>query len=134
MANDTLDGQWMGVSLTVNDLERSVAWYRDVAGFTVAQTHEREGKLVAASLRGGNARILLAQDDGARGANRAKGEGFSIMVVTEQNIDALADGIRARGGTLAAEPADMPWGARVFRVHDPDGFRIAISTDPRPQS
>jgi predicted enzyme related to lactoylglutathione lyase len=60
--------------------------------------------------------------------DRAKGEGFSLMITTTQDIDALAEGIRRRGGTLLSEPADMPWGARVFRVQDPDGFRFAISS------
>jgi len=25
------------------------------------------------------------------------------------------------------EPKDMPWGARVFRVVDPDGFKWSVS-------
>jgi uncharacterized glyoxalase superfamily protein PhnB len=57
-----------------------------------------------------------------------KGEGFSFAVTTEQNIDELASGIRARGGVLDMEPADMPWGARVFRFRDPDGYRMSISS------
>ena len=32
-------------------------------------------------------------------------------------------------GTLVSEPTDMPWGARVFRVQDPDGYRLAISSE-----
>lgn len=33
---------------------------------------------------------------------------------------------------LATEPFDAPWGARVFRVRDPDGFRWAISSARSP--
>jgi predicted enzyme related to lactoylglutathione lyase len=50
------------------------------------------------------------------------------MITTAQNVDEIANRIKAQGGTLASEPADMPWGARVFRVQDPDGFRIAFSS------
>jgi uncharacterized glyoxalase superfamily protein PhnB len=115
-------------SITVKDLETSLGWYRDVLGFTVDQNYEREGVLRAVALRAGDVRILINLDDGGRGWERVKGEGISLQFTTEQNIDAVAERIRAAGGTLDTEPADMPWGARVFRVHDPDGYRFAISS------
>jgi lactoylglutathione lyase len=115
-------------SFTVNDLTKSLAWYCDVLGFTVDQKHERDGQLRAVSLKAGDVRLLLGQDDGAKGMNRQKGVGSSIMLSTAQNIDELAAGIKARGGVLETEPTDMPWGARVFRVSDPDNFKIAISS------
>lgn len=119
----------LNVSLTVRDLAASLSWYRDAIGFTVERRHEREGRLFAVSLMAGDVRILLNQDDGARGLDRAKGEGFSMQFVTAQPVDDVAKRIRERGGTLESEPADMPWGARVFRVRDPDGYRIAISSE-----
>jgi lactoylglutathione lyase len=115
-------------SLTVKDIQRSLAWYRDVLGFTVDRMMEREGKLRAVAFQAGAVRILINQDDGARGWERVKGEGFSLTFKTTQSIDAIAAGIKARGGELATDPADMPWGARVFRVVDPDGYRLSIST------
>ena len=118
----------LNASLTVRDLETSLAWYRDVLGFTIDKRHERNGKLMGVSLVAGDVRILLNQDDFAKGRDRAKGEGFSLQIVTAQDIDAIAQRIRDHGGALASEPADMPWGARVFRVEDPDGFRFAISS------
>ena len=116
------------VSLTVSDVEASLAWYCDVIGFTVDRRHERNGKLAGVSIKAGDVRILLNQDDFAKGKERTKGEGFSMQIVTAQNVDDIAQRIRDHGGTLATEPADMPWGARVFRVLDPDGFKIAIAT------
>jgi lactoylglutathione lyase len=123
-------GRTISASLTVKDLQKSLDWYQDVVGFTVDRRHEREGKLVAVSLKAGEVRILIGQDDGAKGWDRAKGEGFSLHITTDQNIDELANGIKARGGNLLSEPVDMPWGPRVFRVQDPDGFKIAISSVP----
>ena len=124
-----LEGIRLSASLTVNDLEKSVAWYRDVLGFTIAQSHEREGKLMAVSLRAGeDVRILLAQDDGAKGLDRQKGIGFSMMITTDQNIDELAQRIADAGGGLESPPVEMPWGARMFRLRDPDGFRYTISS------
>src|SRR5690349_1514490 len=90
----------VSASLTVNDLGKSLAWYTDVLGFTVDRKHEREGNLFAVSLKAGVVRVLITQDNGAQGAGRAKGEGFSLMFTTAQNVDELADRIKARGGTL----------------------------------
>jgi len=118
----------LGASLTVRDLEKSLAWYTDVLGFTVDRKHEREGILFAVSLKAGAVRVLINRDNGAKGAERVKGEGFSLMFTTAQDVDELAARIKARGGTLATEPADA-FGARVFRIVDPDGFRFVISSE-----
>jgi uncharacterized glyoxalase superfamily protein PhnB len=125
---ESFRGRALSASITATDLQKSLVWYRDVVGFTVQQEHEREGKVVAVSLIAGGVRLVLGQDDGAKGWDRVKGEGFSLMITTAQDVDALAQGIKERGGTLESEPADMPWGPRIFRVRDPDGFRIAISS------
>jgi predicted enzyme related to lactoylglutathione lyase len=117
-------------SLTVDDLAASVAWYRDVVGFTVDREHRRDERLFAVSLSAGTARILLTQDDGTRGADRVKGAGFSLMLTTTQSVDDLAAGIQARGGVLELPPTDMR-GMRAFRIQDPDGFRFTIASRPR---
>ena len=119
----------LSTSLTVKDLNASLAWYRDVVGVTVNQQHEREGVVRAVSFSAGAVQLLINQDDGAKGMDRVKGEGFSLMFTTSQDIDAIARGITERGGTLDSEPADMPWGARVFRLRDPDGFRLVITSE-----
>ena len=119
----------LSASLTVKDLQASLDWYQDVAGFAVDRRHEREGKLMAISLKAGDVRILITQDDGAKGLDRVKGEGFSMMITTDQNIDELAKDIQERGGTLDMQPMDTPWGTRAFRLHDPDGFKYTITSE-----
>jgi lactoylglutathione lyase len=118
----------LSASLTVKDLQKSLAWYHEVVGFTVDRRYEREGKLRAVALKAGDVRILIGQDDGAKGWDRVKGEGFSLQITTDQNVDAMAKRIKELGATLQSEPADMPWGARVFRLQDPDGFKLTISS------
>jgi uncharacterized glyoxalase superfamily protein PhnB len=129
----SLVGTNLSASFTVKDAQASMSWYRDVLGFTVGEKHERDGKLRAVSMAAGTARILLSQDDGAKGLNRAKGNGMSLQITTAQNIDAIAQRIKAAGGSLESDPIDTPWGARVFRIHDPDGFKLVISSE-RPVS
>jgi uncharacterized glyoxalase superfamily protein PhnB len=125
---DRLHADTLSASLTVRDIHASLVWYRDVVGFEVDREMIREGTLRSVALRAGDVRLLLNQDDGAKGLDRAKGAGFSLMLTTRQSVDAIAARIRAHGGSLASEPADMPWGARAFRVRDPDGFVFAISS------
>ncbi|MDQ6635050.1 MAG: VOC family protein [Gemmatimonadota bacterium] len=119
----------LSASLTVKDVKRSVAWYRDAIGFTVDREYERDGRVLSVALKAGAVRILLNHDDGAKGLDRAKGEGFSLMLTTTQSVDEVAKRIKASGTTLITEPTDMPWGARAFRVQDPDGFKLAISSE-----
>lgn len=126
---ESFRGRTLSASLTVNDLPKSMAWYRDVVGFTVDQEYQREGKVTAVALKAGAVRILIGQDDGAKGMDRVKGEGFSLQITTAQSVDEIANRIKSLGGTLALEPTDMPWGPRIFRVRDPDGFTLVISSE-----
>ena len=132
MIANSLHGTMFAVSLTVKDIAKSLAWYQDVLGFTIDRKIEREGKLRSVALKAGDVRISINQDDGAKGWDRIKGEGFSLRITTDQNIDEIANRIKEHGGVLDSEPADMPWGVRLFRLKDPDGFKISISSDLPP--
>jgi lactoylglutathione lyase len=126
---ETLRLRSAGPGLTVNDIERSLAWYRDVLGFTVGERWEHEGRLAGVELVAGRVSFWLSQDDWKKGRDRVKGEGFRLYCETAQDVDRLAERIRARGGRLLEEPRDRPWGARDFGVADPDGFKITIATE-----
>jgi uncharacterized glyoxalase superfamily protein PhnB len=122
-----LRGQSLQVSLTVKDLQKSVQWYVDTVGFAIDRRIEREGKLRGVAVSAGEVRVILNQDDGAKGWDRVKGEGFSLTLGTSQDVDEIARRIEQHGGVLDMAPQDMPWGARVFRLRDPDGYRWSIS-------
>lgn len=116
---------------TVNDLEKSLAWYRDVVGFVVDERWERDGKLAGVSLQAGRVTFMIGQDDWKKGRDRRKGDGFRLYCGTTQNVDALAAKIKARGGTLDEEPRDTPWGTRDFSLTDPDGFKLTIGSESK---
>jgi catechol 2,3-dioxygenase-like lactoylglutathione lyase family enzyme len=112
-------------TFTVGDIERSVAWYRDGLGFYVAERWEDGGKLRGARLKAGACELGLSQDDFSRGRDRPKGTGFRIWCETAQDIDALAQRLRAFGGTIAEEPGNH-WDSYSFTAQDPDGFKLTI--------
>ena len=117
-------------SYTVDDLQKSIAWYRDGLGFVVSDQWEEGGKVMGVMLKAGNITIGLSQDDFAKGRDREKGVGFRIHADAAQGVDALAKRIRAFGGKIITEPTDTSWGTRSFAVEDPDGFKISFS-EPR---
>ena len=125
---EELIAQSLEAALTVKDLESSVTWYTEVLGFDVDRRHERNDRVIAVSLRAGSVRLLLTQDDGAKGFDRTKGEGMSLQITTSQDVDALAARVKSQGWSLDLEPVTAPHGLRVFRLHDPDGFRFTVSS------
>jgi predicted enzyme related to lactoylglutathione lyase len=50
-------------------------------------------------------------------------------LTTAEHIDAVAQRIKDAGGTLESEPQDVAPGVRGFRIKDPDGFRLAMTTE-----
>lgn len=122
-----LEAESLAVSLTVKDLEASAAWYSNALGFKVEQRHERNGKVQAIHLSAGKIRVLLNQEDGAKGWDRVKGQGMSIYITTQQSIDDIADRAKSNGAKLDVEPTDMPWGVRMISLHDPDGFKLVFA-------
>jgi uncharacterized glyoxalase superfamily protein PhnB len=125
---EELTAESLEAALTVKDLESSVAWYTGVLGFEVDRRHQRNDRVIAVSLRAGSVRLLLAQDDGAKGFERTKGEGLSLQITTNQDVDALAARIKSHDWPLDLEPVTAPHGLRVFRLRDPDGFRFTVSS------
>jgi len=132
MTKDTavLTATTLGCSLTCKELDASIRFYHEVLGFGVLQKYERDGQVVGAVIGAGDIRIVLNQDDGKLGWERIKGQGFylQINVAGLADVDSAAERIKVAGGTLLNEPADRPWGVRMFQFKDRDGFKVGVST------
>jgi uncharacterized glyoxalase superfamily protein PhnB len=126
---ETLRLRAMMPGITASDLQASLAWYRDILGFTVAEEFKQDDRVMGVRLMAGSVQIMLGQDDFAKGRDRQKGAGLRFYCTTAQDVDQLAAAIKERGGQLTHEPTDQPWGTRDFGVVDPDGFNISISTE-----
>ncbi len=128
-ASAAINATTLGCSITCKDLDASIRFYRDAVGFAVEATYETEGKVTTAVVAAGSCRIVLNQDDGKLGWTRIKGQGFylQINVASLADVDAAAARIKAAGGSLTDEPADRPWGVRMFQFRDLDGFKLGVS-------
>jgi uncharacterized protein len=126
MANEPLVARSLAVGISVNDMQKSLRFYKDGLGFQVQRTREVEGKTVFAALKAGGAELSIAQDDFAKGHDRVKGVGMRIWITTNQGVASVANRAKAAGITLDGEPAPLPWGPTAFQVTDPDGFMLTI--------
>src|SRR5260370_18998476 len=64
----------LAVSLTVNDLAKSIAWYRDVLRFTVGERWEGSGQLLGVQLKAGSRDLMLNQGVFATGPDPPQGD------------------------------------------------------------
>jgi catechol 2,3-dioxygenase-like lactoylglutathione lyase family enzyme len=105
----------------VPDLRRSVEWYRDVLGFTVAFLHDEY-----AGVELGRARIHLAQ-------HRPPLRGAAYLRL-QSGVDEYVAAIEARGQRLTAALKDHDYGMREATVRDPDGNDLYIGQPVAPES
>jgi catechol 2,3-dioxygenase-like lactoylglutathione lyase family enzyme len=92
--------------LSVADLDRSAAFYRDVLGFDVRSVSE-----------GDSITILLI-------ASTKRHTGIGSCYVSLRDADALHAELLARRGNVQGEPISHPWGLRDFHVLDSEGNQI----------
>jgi uncharacterized glyoxalase superfamily protein PhnB len=124
---DKLQGKSVMPSLTVDNIQESLKFFAAL-GFEVEDPWMVDGVMQGAMLKGGEARLGLAQDDGKKGTNRVKGVGVRIYIEADGDINAVAARAQAAGVTLQKEPHDTPWGTRAFEVVEPSGFLLTIAS------
>jgi uncharacterized glyoxalase superfamily protein PhnB len=123
----TLRGKTVMPSLTVDNLQRSLDFFGGL-GFEIEERWEDNGVLLGATLKAGEARLGVSQDDFKKGRDRVKGVGMRLYIEAGGNIDDVAAGAKASGITLKSEPRDTEWGARAFEVMEPSGFLLTIAS------
>jgi len=127
MSTTTLDAKSLMPSLTVNDVTKSIQFYRDGLGFKVGQEWKDNGVLLGAMLEAGNISFGVSQDDFSKGRDRVKGVGMRFYFETEQDINVLAQQAKSAGIKLDDGPGPLSWGPLGFTVTDPDGFKLTIA-------
>lgn len=120
------------VALTVRDLERSIAFYRDLLDFEVAgQLLLRDHTFKIVYLRSGEAIIELFEfkDSGPTDLEPVPDErlGFKHVAFRTSDVDGLANKLRAAGVTFTVEPKDAAGGSvRLAFFRDPDGHLLEL--------
>jgi lactoylglutathione lyase len=116
--------------LRVGDLERSIAFYRDVLGMQlISRKDYPDGKFTLAFLGYGKnpeqAEIELTHNWGVD--TYELGTAYGHIALGVEGIHQVCDRIRAAGGKITREPGPMKHGTTVIAfVVDPDGYKIEL--------
>jgi uncharacterized protein len=133
------------LTIGVDDLERSLAFYRDGLGlqtngimgteFKGDETHP-SGAAVMFELQNGLILALYPRTELAKDAKQLVGTSsstdFSIghFVQSKEEVDALLKQAEAAGAIVTEDPHDRPWGIYSGYFQDPDGHLWEIVWNP----
>jgi lactoylglutathione lyase len=122
------------LELFVADVERSVAFYRRVLGFS-EEPHSTDRTYVA--MRRGDARLGLGAIDVQLPPGHplrlrdGQQPGLGVEIVLEiPDLEAAYHHAQAVGHPLANELVRQPWGLLDFRLYDPDGYYLRVTEVP----
>jgi uncharacterized glyoxalase superfamily protein PhnB len=105
------------VIVSVAELDRALAVYRDALGFTEKY---REGDVAMLGVPGGDVELLLHRREPTAGL---AGVAASWLV---DDVDAAAAAAEKAGAAIVDPPADQPWGERQAVLTDPDGHVLCL--------
>ena len=106
------------------DFDASLAFYRDVLGWSVSETWGGNGSGRGAVLSGGGVKVVLGERP-AEAIADAKDGGRPNVHLDIHDIDARFRTL-PKGAHVVVEPESTHWGTRWFVVRDPDGNLIAF--------
>jgi uncharacterized glyoxalase superfamily protein PhnB len=119
----------MWPTLMVQDVERSLSFYRDLLGLEQDLAERDEaGALFLASVEVDGTVIMLsrAHRDTSHGASRQDAR-LTLLFERDDDIDALLERLQASGARICSPIGNRPWGHRDFTVFDPDGYHVTIA-------
>jgi lactoylglutathione lyase len=122
------------VILFVRDLERSVAFYRDVIGVPFKLEGDGYVEFATQGARFGlYDRNRLGELTG-QGTDLPRASGGEVVFLVG-DVDAEAARLTKAGATLLKGPVDRAWGHRTLHLLDPDGFVVELAEEiPRQPS
>jgi catechol 2,3-dioxygenase-like lactoylglutathione lyase family enzyme len=126
--------------ITVNDLDSSLAFYRDALGLEVRNDVASDGFrwVTLASAAQPDLEIVLSEPHAGR--SQADGDALQelltkgvlpMIVFRAGDLGATFEKVRASGAEVLQEPIDQPWGPRDCAFRDPSGNTVRISQAPK---
>ena len=112
--------------LSVQDLDRSVAFFHEQLGFDIAATYEGW-----CFLSRGAFTVMLGHCPDEVAARQTGDHAYVAYVVVDE-VDALHQEFGMRGVQSMTAPESKPWGMREFLVTTPDGHRLLFAQDLEP--
>lgn len=116
--------------IRVGDMQRSIDFYTDVLGMTLLRVKDNpEFKYTLAYLGYGSnpdhAELELTWNYGV--SHYEMGTAYGHIAIGTDDIYAMCDRIRQKGGVISREPGPVKGGETVIAfLEDPDGYRIEL--------
>ena len=105
------------VTLAVEDMARSVDFYRNHVGLSVLYGGENAG-FTSFNVGPGYLNLIVAPRESAW---------WGRLILYVEDVDEMYGRLLKSGLTPQAEPSDAPWGERYFHITDPDGHEISFA-------
>lgn len=119
-------------TLTVRDVEASLAFYHGALGFRRDLLERDESGIpTLGSVEVGDTVIMFeTPGPGAElEPNHAAGSGVTLTLClpSSADIDGLYARLQREGAAICAPIGDRPWGNRDFGIRDPDGYQLIVA-------
>ncbi len=116
--------------LRVGDLERSITFYTEVLGMRLLRCKDYPGgRFTLAFLGYGEESdtTVLELTHNWDTSSYEIGSGYGHIAIGVEDIVAVCDQMRAKGGRVVREPGPMKNGTTVIAfVEDPDGYKVEL--------
>ena len=116
--------------LRVGDLDRSVAFYRDVLGMQLIRRTDRPDQKYTLAFvgYGDESQGAVLELTYNYGVDRYElGSAFGHVAIEVPDARAACDAVRAKGGNVTREAGPVKGGNTVIAfVQDPDGYKIEL--------
>ncbi len=122
--------RFLHTMIRVGDLQRSIDFYTNVLGMKLLRTKDNpEFEYTLAYLGYGSnpehAELELTWNYGV--SSYDMGTAYGHIAIGTEDIYAMCDRIREKGGTITREPGPVKGGSTVIAfLVDPDGYRIEL--------
>ncbi len=114
-------------AVLVEDVDRSVAWYRDVFALEeIGGSAAEDGSWRIENLRSDRLFVEIIRDDRAESVDRPLG--FRKVGFYVPDIDAVAERVGRATGERPRVLDFERFGVRTLQIHDPDGNTIQLFT------
>lgn len=114
-------------NLNVQDLPRSIRFYREVLGLEIHRTVPDQEPFIFAWMKATDGDVgVFLNDRRAAGVSAQPSAAISLYFVIEGLQECLARA-RTHGAKIVKEPFEQFYGMREFICEDPDGFVLIIA-------
>jgi len=129
------------IGIMTNDLEKSVKFYTDVLGFSIATKMEMaEAGLSVVFVENAGCKIELMEYRGKNAPKRSKGVeiaiGGNLLPINDHisfsvdNIENTVTEFKEKGVIFNLEPMELEGGLKLASFKDPDGVLIELIEHP----